>query len=1098
MKRSFYLTLLFVFFSTLFINAQITTSSIQGIVTGENKEPVTGAIIVAEHLPSGTKYSNYSDFDGRFRISNMRVGGPYKVTVSLISYSAKTFDDITLTLGNTENLAVTLSPSSVELNEVVVVSGKNDVINKERTGAAINVSNDMVSAIPSISRSLKDYTKVSPLANTAGSGTSFAGSNNRYNQFAIDGLVNNDVFGLAASGTNGGQTGIEPVSLDAIEEFQINIAPYDVRQGGFTGGGINAVTKSGSNTFHGSAYYYGNNENLVSQYNPVSEKSNSKYIKYQDYQGGATLGGPIVKNKLFFFVSGEMTRKKTPLSYAPGTSSSNITLDEVNRVLAVLDRVAPGYDPGSYDDIATETNSNKLLAKINWNISNKHKLTLRHSYTYGENIDNSRSLNSMRFYNNGVYFPSTTNSTGLELNSIFNTKIANRLLLGYTRVRDNRDPLGSAFPSVTVNLDGGKSIAFGSEYSSVANQLDQDIYSFDNDFNLYLGKHTLTFGTHNEMYKFYNLFVQNIYGSYAFKNLEQFESIGTASEVAPTYYGIGYSFANDDNPAQSKGAADFTAFQLGLYAQDEIELANNFKVTAGFRVDMPVFPDKPETNEDFNTAYSEQGLETGTIPKTRVMLSPRLGFNWDVFNNKSMQVRGGTGLFTGRVPFVWVSNQFSNNGQLNGAYSVGSSASSANPISDPAGLRFNSDPYSQPVAEDLGKAAGRGAINVIDKNFKFPQVFRSNLAIDKTLPLGLILTVEGIFSKTLNNINFVNINRQVDPTFEFSGPDKRPRYTAGSTSPTNKAYSSAARIDSKFEEIVKLENTNKGYSYNLVVQLQKEFNKSLNASVAYTFGESMDLNSGTSSVAYSNWRYVNQVNGLNDLRLSPSNFSTGSRIIGFVSYKKEYLGNHMSSQISLFYNGQSGQPLSYIYDGDLNNDGTANDLIYVPRTQDEINLVSYTKTVDNQTVTVTPEEQWNALNEFIEGDKYLKSRRGEYAHRNAARSIPFQHQFDLRFQQEFKLKTGAVENKLQFIVDIINVGNLLNNDWGRQYYASNQQINLIKYVGLTDSDPSSGVNYSNNQPAFNYTGNGLTNGKPYSTSDLGSRWRAQIGIRYVF
>lgn len=1077
--------------------SQITTSSITGSVKGENNESLPGAIVVAAHMPSGTTYSNYCDLDGRFNISNMRVGGPYRVTVSLISYGTKTFEDIVLHLGNVTEINAKLTPSATALAEVVVLSDKNAAVNKDRTGAAINVSNEMVSAIPTISRGLKDLTKISPLANISGSGTSFAGANNRYNQFSIDGLVNNDVFGLASSGTNGGQTGIEPISLDAIEEFQINIAPYDVRQGGFTGGGINAVTKSGSNTIHGSAYYYGNNQNLVSDFNPVTEKSNSKYTKYKDYQGGLTLGGPIVKDKLFFFVSGEMTRKKTPLSYVPGTTGSNITLDEVNSVLSVINRIAPGYDPGSYDDIATETNSNKLFAKINWNISNKHKLTLRHSYTFGENIDNTRSANALRFYNNGVYFPSTTNSTGLEINSIFNTKTANRFLLGYTRVRDDRDPLGSNFPSVTVNLDGGKTITFGSEYSSVANQLNQDIYSLDDEFNYYLGKHTLTFGTHNELYKFYNLYVQNIYGNYAYKNLAQFQTVGTASEVAPTYYAVGYSFA-DDGSSQGKGAAEFNALQLGLYAQDEFKVSNNLQLTAGLRIDVPVFPDKPEGNADFNAAYKDKGLETGTVPDTKIMWSPRLGFNWDVFNNKSLQVRGGTGLFTGRVPFVWVSNQFSNNAELNGAYSVGSSASSANSITDPAGLKFNADPNSQPRAEDLGKTAGRGAINVIDKNFKFPQVFRSNIAVDKSLPFGMVATVEAIFSKTLNNVNFVNINRDVDSNFAFSGPDNRERYTAGSTSPTNKNYNGSARIDSKYEEIIKLENTNSGYAYNFVFQLQKEFRKGFYASASYTYGESMDLNSGTSSVAYSNWRYVNQVHGLNDLRLSPSNYSLGSRVVGMVSYKFNYLSQFASTQVSLFYNGQSGQPLSYIYDGDLNNDGTTNDLIYVPRNKSEINLVAYNKTVDGQTVSVSPDEQWEQLDAFIKGDKYLDSRRGEYAHRNAAHSIPFQHEIDLRIQQEFKFKTGSVENRLQITFDILNVGNLINNDWGRQYYASNQQISLIKYAGLYDADASAGYNYSQNKPTFNYTGGGLTNGKPYSVSDLSSRWRAQLGVRYFF
>jgi hypothetical protein len=450
-KLKFTFILLSLFLGSMTLMAQVTTSGLRGSVLDDNNDPLPGATVVAVHQPSGSQYAVLANAEGRFSINNMRVGGPYQVTASFVGYKTEIYDNIILSLGNVNDILVILIPTVTDLTEVVVTAGRNSVINSERTGAAINVSNEMVNSVPTISRGLRDFTKISPLANTSGSGTSFAGSNNRYNQFAIDGLVNNDVFGLSASGTNGGQTGIEPISLDAIEEFQINIAPYDVRQGGFTGGGINAVTKSGTNKFTGSAYYYGNNEKLVGKNEPITN-TDSPVAEYKDYQVGFTLGGPIIKNKLFFFLNGEITRSVTPLSGEPGTPGSDITLDEINRVLAVLDRVAPNYDPGSYLGINDETNSNKILAKLNWNISNKHKLTLRHSYTFGENIDNSRSNNSLRFYNNGQYFPSTTNSTGLEVNSIFGGNTSNKLRLGYTRVRDDRDPLGDPFSTIHVHL----------------------------------------------------------------------------------------------------------------------------------------------------------------------------------------------------------------------------------------------------------------------------------------------------------------------------------------------------------------------------------------------------------------------------------------------------------------------------------------------------------------------------------------------------------------------------------------------------------------------------------------------------------------------
>jgi len=374
---------------------------------------------------------------------------------------------------------------------------------------------------------------------------------------------------------------------------------------------------------------------------------------------------------------------------------------------------------------------------------------------------------------------------------------------------------------------------------------------------------------------------------------------------------------------------------------------------------------------------------------------------------------------------------------------------------------------------------------------------RTNLAIDKTLPLEINATLEGIFSKTYNNINFTNLNRQENETFEFEGVDKRPRYTTSSNDPTKSGYNSASRLDANYEEIVYLQNTNEGYSYNISFQLQKLFDFGLNVSASYSFGHSYDLNSGTSSVAYSNWRYVNQVNGLNSLELSKSNFDPGSRFVGFVSYQKEYLNKKMSTHISLYYNGQSGQPLSYIYNGDMNYDGSSNDLIYIPKTMADINLVPYTtKDAEGNNIIHSPEEQWTALDAYLSSDEYLKENRGGYAERNGAR-LPFQNNFDLRLMQEFKVQTGTVTNKLQISFDLLNLGNLLNSDWGHQYYATNLQSTLINYTGLENTGTSSAPNFTN-KPKFTYTGGGLVNSNPYSASDLSSRWRGQIGIRYIF
>lgn len=1084
---------LFVASSLVTFGQGVTTANISGMVTDQKGEGLPGANVVAIHTPSGSEYGTSSLTDGRFVIPNARVGGPYKLTVTFIGYETLVVDNIQLSLGNTSNINVVLIETGTQLNEITVTSSA--LFNSDRTGAASNISNRTIQSIPTITRGLRDFTKLSPLANTSGNGTSFAGANNRYNQFAIDGLVNNDVFGLAASGTNGGQTGVEPISLDAIEEFQINIAPYDVRQGGFTGGGINAVTRSGSNRFEGSVYYFGNNQNFVGKNNP-NTGVDSKYPEYKDSQLGFRLGGPIVKNKLFFFVNGEITRKSTPLSFVPGTSESNITLAEVNDVVNTLQAIAPDYDPGTFGTFDNETNSEKFLVKLDWNMTNKHKLTIRHSYTFGENIDNTRTANALRFYNNGLYFPSTTNSTGIELNSVISSKYSNRLLIGRTTVRDDREPLGSPFPNTLINIGSGRTIQFGSENSSVANQLDQDNYTITDDFNIYLGKHTVTVGTHNEFYKFYNLFIQNIFGNYAFNSLDAFKSQATLTRTAPTFYRVGYSFA-EDGDYQLEGGATFNAFQLGLYGQDEFQYSDKLKLTFGLRADLPIFPDKPEGNEAFNDEYGDQG-KTGDVPQTRILWSPRFGFNYDINGDKSIQIRGGTGLFTGRVPFVWVSNQFSNNGQLNGTYSTGSNASSAGPLTN--GVAYEVDPFGQPLPGEApiqNEKPGRGAINIIDPKFRFPQVFRTNLAIDKSLPWGLIATVEGIYSKTYNNVNFINLNRQEQADFQFGGVDNRTRYTTRSTDPTNKDYVTAARIDANYEEIIKLENTDKGYSYNFIFQIQKPLDNGFSGSLAYTYGESTDVNSGTSSVALSNWQFVNNVGGLNNLPVTRSNFSMGSRITGLLTYRKEYLNSMMATQVSLFYNGQSGQPFSYKYNGDLNYDGTSNDLIYIPRDASEINLVADKITVNGQSVDLTPEQQWENLDAYIESDDYLREHRGSYMERNGAR-MPFQHQFDLRILQEFAVNGDRTKHRIQLSIDILNVGNLLNDDWGKVYTMLNQEFTLVNFKGLKDDDATAGFDYSSNTPLFSYTGGGQTNNKPWSAVDLLSRWRMQFGLRYIF
>ncbi|MEB2780302.1 carboxypeptidase regulatory-like domain-containing protein [Algoriphagus sp. C2-6-M1] len=1035
----------------------VTSASMQGKVADASGETLPGANVVATHVPSGTRYGSVSNLNGQFVLPNLRVGGPYIVEISFVGYESRSYQGIVLGLGQTYTLNAVLS-DGVELETVEVVASNGSIMNADRTGAATNIGTEQLSDLPSISRSVNDFVRLTPQASTAGSGVSFGGQNNRYNQFAIDGTVNNDVFGLAGNGTNGGQTGVNPISLDAIDEVQVVIAPYDVKLGGFTGGGINAVTRSGTNTFDGSVFYFGNNQNLVGK---SPNEARTKLDDYTDYQAGFRLGGPIIKNKLFFFVNGEVTRNSSPVLFDPTNVSggSNVTVDELSRAESVASRL--GYDPGSYGAFSESQSSEKIFARLDWNVNDKNKITLRHSYVYGEQISVSRSPNSVNFFNSGVFFPSTTNTSVFEWTSRLSNNMSNELRIGYTSVRDDRNPLGSPFPAVNIRLSGGRSINMGSEAFSVANQLDQDVLTITDNFTVYKGKHTLTFGTHNEFYSTYNLFIRQNYGAYSYYSLEDWESVGTAEEVLPRSYN--YSYSRTDNPQQG---AEFNAFQLGFYAQDEYQWKSNVKITAGLRLDIPTFSDKPSVNADFNSDFAEYDVATDQVPGAQILVSPRVGFNWDVKEDGNTQVRGGLGLFTGRVPFVWISNQYTNTGNEFGRVALFRSSETS--TGDyPEGFMFQPDPFNQADAADVGKSLGVSEINVTDKDFKFPQVFRANAAIDQEFPGGIIGTFEAIYTKNLKNIDFKNLNKLEDGT--LSGADDR-------------VYFDRNYANSDFNDVILLTNTNKGFAYNLTAQLQKSFESGLTSSVAYTYGRSKDVNGGTSSQAFSNWRFVEQVNGGNNAEIGFADFDVRSRVVASLGYKIQYSGGS-STTISAFYNGQSGIPFSYVVNGDLNNDRTfGNDLIYIPASQNEIQFIG-TQAEQNA--------QWNAYNAYIENDEYLSEHRGEYAERNSNR-LPWTNQVDVRLMHEIKLKsTDETNHRLTFTFDVLNLGNLINQEWGRQYGISNNSFSVIDLDRVD-------VNGSTRTPVYEYTGSGLNDGKPYFVSDFLSRWRGQIGIRYSF
>jgi len=1079
MKRKLVLKSLVFFlgFICLFTNFVLgqggTTSSVTGRIASEEGEPLPAANVVIVHEPSGSNYGGVSDSEGYYRLPNMNVGGPYTLKVSFLGYHPYEMRDIYLSLGQTLNVNIKLTEESVTLKEVSIVGSVNSeyqIFDGNRTGAETVVGSDQINSLPTIGRDLTDFTRLTPQASVGDEGfLTVAGINNRYNQILIDGAVNNDVFGLAASGTNGGQTGASPISMDIIDQFQVNIAPYDVRQSGFAGASINAVTKRGTNAFHGTVYYLFRNENLAGKTPADDEdRERKKLDPFENKTQGLSLGGPIVKNKLFFFANAEKMTDETPLPFDFKDYIGDASQADLDALVSKLG-TDYNYDPGQYLDKQKKLESTKLFGRLDWNINENHKMMLRHSYTKSELTDASSSSSyTLGFSNNYMYFPSTTNSTTLELKSNFD-EYSNDLILTGTFVHDDRDPNGQSFPAVTI-YDGDGTIYFGSEAYSTGNELKQDVLSITDNFQFYNGDHTITLGTNNEFASVYNLFMRKAFGEYRFENMDYFMNSGMAYQ-----YERGYSLVDDVIGDGSEAAADFDLLQLGLYIQDEWQVSEDFKLTYGIRADMPLFLTDPPVDEHFNNStipkleavgWDLGGAQSGEMPKSQVLLSPRVGFNYDLLGDDQTQLRGGVGIFTSRLPLVWPGGSYTNSGVvIGGVYQQRPYWTGAEPD-----IPFESDWRNQYTNSTFGQEdlPYSGQIDLFTEDLKFPQTFRANLAIDQKLPWGIVGTLEMLYSKTLNNVIYYNVNVSPTPEYNLTGADNRPYY-------------SSDQVDDAYTRIMLGENTNKGYSYNITTQLQKPFDNGLSASIAYTFGRSMTMNDATSSQNSSQWRYMESVDGLNNLELSRSDFDLGHKINGYITYSVEYL-NHLKSTFSLYYNGQSGMPYSYSYNdnGGLNGEGeNPVNLIYVPASKDEIVFAD----------EATADEQWNALNQFIENDDYLSGRRGQYAERNGAR-VPMSHIFDFKFVQDLWVNVKDSKQTLQFTFDVFNVGNLLNKDWGRRYYMSYGNSTIIDFEGFAEdgTTPTFSFNHDGDYEPWNIDDSGLTS----------SRWKAQIGIRYKF
>ena len=1066
--------------------AQITTSGVKGLIKA-NGEDVIGATITVTHVPTGAVYRSVTNSVGRFTIQGMRAGGPYTVEISYIGYKTKEIKNVTLKLGEMSDLSTQLEEDAHALGEVVV-KGKLG-LDASKTGAAASYSAKDIANMPSISHSIGDITRMNPMVSVSQSGAmSFAGVNNRYNSFQVDGAVNNDVFGLTSNGQNGGQAGAQPISTETIDQVQVSVAPFDVRQSGFTGGAINAITKSGTNTFHGSVYGNWLNKDLIgSKYTLMNGKDSQKYDDETDYRYGVTLGGPIIKNKLFFFANYEKSNKEYPNNYGYGSDASKLGTEGfkiADDVLAILKE--KGYN-ASYNNPKNYTKSDKAGIKLDWNINDKHKAT------FGWRIVNAKQLNSNStagYLNASDYqydFVSKSNTFTAELNSSFSEKINNQFQASYVSVRDHRDPKGIA-PMIQIKNVGGGTLCLGTERSSTANSLNQDIFSFTDNLNWYVNNHTLTFGTHGEYYKFKNLFIQDNYGTYYFNNFDDFKMFASGQNYAAsvdkktgvtTYYNTlnqyRYCTANVAVTGDPRWAPEFAAGQIGFYAQDKFNVTPNFELTYGLRMDIPLFFDTPTENAEFNASAAKQGWNVVTNHKlsSTPMWSPRVGFRWNIEKEHNMILRGGAGIFTGRIPFVWLSNNFTNTGIQTSVYNVYGSTGlkegkqNTGKLSD---VSLIVDPYKQSEnAEKLGTS--NQAINVFDKDFKFTQNLRLDLALDFTLA-GIDFTLEGVFSKNLNDIYYKDLTRTeagktLGETYESLSFDNRPMFA--------KITSTEDPNLKKFTNVYMLDNTSKGYSYNLSLSAVKRFDFGLDLAASYTYSRSKSVNCGTSSVAQSNFNYNYTYQNPNSPELGFTAFNVPHQIKASAFYHKDY-AEHWNTTVGLIYTGTSGSPYSLYYYGDLNQDGSnGNDLMFIP-TDEQIDKMQF-----KANKNYTADEQKENFREWIANDGYMSKHRGEYFKRYAD-NLPFESHFDFHLAQTYKFKVGAQVHAVELSFDVLNVGNMFNKKWGR--YTS---TGTAKYY--------SPVTYSGNgQFQFLHPGNY----EMRSYDDYYSRWRGQLGLKYTF
>ena len=1063
----------------------VTTASFSGRITDQDGAGLVGANVIATHVPSGTQYGGTSRDDGWYNLLNLRVGGPYTITVTYMGFEPQSQENIRANLNQDLEFRFMLAQTVMALEAVSVTAERSDVLNADRTGAATFISPAEVAQMPSIKRSTRDLTRLDPRSD---GNFSFGGRNWLYNNISLDGSYFNNPFGLDDPAP-GGQANAEPIPFDAVEQVQVSVVPFDVREGGFTGAGINTVTKSGTNEFKASFYSFSRNENLMGNKVAGEDVIASPDLSFN--QSGFTVSGPIIKNKLFFFVNAERESRDDPGSNYVADADGNVEFGESRVSTAIMNSISDrlsevySYETGPYEGYIHETKNDKLLVKLDWNISDQHNATFRYNFldavrdlpphgfvlSYA-NTGRGPNSSSLPFQNSGYAINNELSSTAFELNSMFGGNMANRFFVSINQFRDFREPFSADFPTIEIGEDGVTYTTAGHEPFSIHNILDQDVLQVSDNFSYFTGKHVLTAGFNYERFKFFNSF--NIFRHGVF-----FLDASWALFLGGTTFSSIDAFMAATSP-DSTTQADFNGMvgtgpykgelidvaQLSFYAQDELRVNENLKVTAGLRIDIPQYNTEPVANPFSTDSLSlldenddPETVDQASFPDATPLYSPRLGFNWDVNGDRSLQVRGGTGIFTGRLPFVWIGNVISN------------------PGNNPNIPGDGSDPDHE-TDDGAGREVYEGTISVLQQSFdlnamvsdfKWPQVWTTNLAVDKSLPGNMLATFEMVYGKDINAIYMRNADL-VMPARTLE--DGRPYFGGAGSNELNSFYPGSG------EGVYVIDNTDEGYNLTLTGQLRKSFDFGLDASVAYTYLDAKN-NLKSTEIASVLWQSQPVQGDPNKPALSWSEFGSRHRIIATANYRHSW-SNDLSTSLGLFfemaegnrYIYSGGNRYSHIYSGDVNGDGyNGNDLIYIPTDENDINL--------------TDASDWTALDAFIEQDPYLSQNRGKIAERHGLVN-PWFSNIDLRLLNDFSFDMAGKRHTMQLSIDIMNFGNLINDGWGVRQVAdpsATSPLTLDSWDETTD------------EPVFSFTG-------PESTfmDDVSeySRWRMQIGLRYFF